>query len=628
MRCRHRGIAPGKSGDASPHSKGSMPILARGDNKTWVEAAVVVGAVVVLYFFTAARDIVVGDTPELITAAVTLGVPHPPGYPLFTMLGHLFSLLPFGPVPFRVNLLAVTCDALTVAVIFFTALRLSRSRPAAAIAALTLAVIPAFWTWSLVAEVFPLNNLLASVLIYLLVTWHQEPHRPGVLIGAFFVAGLALTNHHTIVLLAPAFCFVFWQHRAVLRTHPQLFAICIAAFCIGLLPYAYVPWASAHHPACNWGNVSSLRDLIALIARKSYGSRRLVGTASYMGGSPFARIIALCTFFGPVAGTLILLGAVQAYRRQRWYFWFSLIAFLCVGPLFAWITNLNIATAPSALFVLQRFFLLPQVVVAPLIAFGVLLIAEVIASSAPALPTRPLPLVAGALLIVLVVSVVTNYRRIDQSRNRIARSFGEDVLATVEPHAILLTTGDGVAIPLMYLSIAERKRPDVALIFLPLLPADWYLRQLRERYPDLAVPFDHYDGQRQNLRALIEANPGRPVAIIGTAPDKSLDQYYWSYQHGLVSVMEPASRQITLSEMTSDNEQLMKRYHPPSSRSINAESFESEILALYAQPASRIGHEYERGGWKKEARAWYQRALALDPNLPHVRQALAGLDRE
>jgi hypothetical protein len=595
------------------------------DVATFGVGATVAGLAFLLYFLTAARDIVVGDTPELITAAVTLGVPHPPGYPLFTMLGHLFSLLPFGPVPFRVNLLAVTCDALTVAVIFFTALRLSRSRPAAAIAALILAVIPVFWRWSLVAEVFPLNNLLASVLIYLLVAWHEEPHRPGVLIAAFFVTGLALTNHHTIVLLAPAFCFVLWQRRAVLRTRPQLFAICIAAFCTGLLPYAYVPWASAHHPAWNWGNVSSLRDLIALIARKSYGGRRLVGTASYMGGSPFARIIALCTFFGPVAGTLILLGAVQANRRQRWYFWFSLIEFLCVGPLFAWITNLNLATAPSALFVLQRFFLLPQVVVAPLIAFGVLLIAEVVASSVPA---RPMPLVAGALLIVLVVSVITNYRRVDQSHNRIARSFGEDVFTTVEPHAILLTTGDGIAIPLMYLSIAERKRPDVALISLPLLPADWYLRQLRERYPDLAVPYDHYDGQRQNLRALIEANPGRPVAIIGTVPDKSLDQYYWSYQRGLVSVMEPASRQITLSEMASDNEQLMERYHPPSFRSINSEGFESEILALYAQPALRIGHEYRRGGWKKEARAWYQRALALDPDLPHVQQAVASLERE
>jgi hypothetical protein len=86
-----------------------MPILTRADGKTWVVAVVVVGAAGLLYFLTAARDIVVGDTPELTTAAVTLGVPHPPGYPLFTMLGHLFSLLPFGPVPFRVNLLAVTC---------------------------------------------------------------------------------------------------------------------------------------------------------------------------------------------------------------------------------------------------------------------------------------------------------------------------------------------------------------------------------------------------------------------------------------------------------------------------------------------------------------------------------------
>jgi 4-amino-4-deoxy-L-arabinose transferase-like glycosyltransferase len=598
------------------------------DVATFGIGATVAGLAFLLYFLTAARDIVVGDTPELITAAVTLGVPHPPGYPLFTMLGHLFSLLPFDSVPFRVNLLAVTCDALAVAVIFLTALRLSRSRPAAVIAALILAVIPTFWRWSLVAEVFPLNNLLASVLIYLLVAWHKEPHRPGVLIAAFFMAGLALTNHHTIVLLAPAFCFVLWQHHAVLRTRPQLFAIFVAAFCIGLLPYAYVPWASAQHPAWNWGNVSSLRDLISLVARKSYGSRRLVGMTSYMGGSPFARIIALCTFFGPVVGTLTLLGAVQAYRRQRWYFWFSLIAFLCVGPLFTWITNLNLATAPSALFVLQRFFLLPQVVVAPLIAFGVLLIAEVIASSAPALPTRPLPLVAGALLIVLIVSMVTSYRRVDQSRNRIARSFGEDVFATVGPHAILLTSGDAFTIPLMYLSIVERRRPDVALIFSPLLPADWYLRQLRERYPDLAVPFDHYDGQRQNLRALIEANPGRSVAIIGTVPDKSLEKYYWSYQRGLVSVVEPQSRQITLSEMTSDNEQLMERYHPPSPGSINSESFESEILALYAQPAYRIGHKYERGGWKKEARAWYQRALAIDPNFPHVREALARLDRE
>src|SRR3989454_1661881 len=146
-----------------------MSILAGSNSKTWAGAIFVVSVAAVLYFLTAARDIVVGDSPELITAAVTLGVAHAPGYPLFTMLGHLFSLVPFGSIPFRVNLLSVTCDAVTIGVVYFSAFRLTRSQLAAAVAALLLAVDPIFWEWSLAAEVFPLNNLLAAVLILLLV---------------------------------------------------------------------------------------------------------------------------------------------------------------------------------------------------------------------------------------------------------------------------------------------------------------------------------------------------------------------------------------------------------------------------------------------------------------------------
>src|SRR6266404_6215391 len=181
-----------------------------------------------LYFFTTARDIVVGDTPELITAAVTLGVAHPPGYPLFTMLGHLFSVLPFGSIPFRVNLLSVLCDSIAVGIVYLTAARLVRSRTAAAVAALALAVNPTFWEWSLAAEVFPLNNLLAAILVLLLVRWHEQPARTAFLTAAFFVAGLALTNHQTIVLVGPAFCFVLWQRRSVLR--PGLLGIGVVAF--------------------------------------------------------------------------------------------------------------------------------------------------------------------------------------------------------------------------------------------------------------------------------------------------------------------------------------------------------------------------------------------------------------
>jgi hypothetical protein len=595
------------------------------DVATFVVGAVVVGFAFLLYFMTAARDIVVGDTPELITAAVTLGVPHPPGYPLFTMLGHLFSLLPLGPIPFRVNLLAVTCDALTVGIVYLTAWRLCANRMAAAIAALVLAVTPIFWAWSIVTDVFPLNNLLASLLIYLLVMWRERPDRTVLLVAMFFVGGLALANHQTIVLLGPAFGFVLWQGRAVWWRRPQILAICAIAFLVGLLPYLYVPWAAAHNPVINWGGVSSLKDLIALIARQSYGTMLLAGTTGFMAGSPMHRICELCLSFGPLMGPLVLLGLIQAYRQQRWYFWFSLLAFAGTGLFFVAIANLNLETYPHALFVLERFFLLSQVVLAPLSALGVLLIAEVISFRRPALRVWWLRIVGGAALIAVLATLVINYRSTDQSRNSIARSFGEDLFATVAPDAILLANGDAIALPLVYLHTVEGMRRDVTFIIASLLPADWYVRQLRKHYSDLIVPFDHSDARNGSLKMLIEANKKRTFVLAGNLPDneRSVGDSYWRYPFGLVGIIEPKSKEFGLQEVVSDNERLLNRYKPPAPRSIRAKSFESDILFCYAQTAFCIGNEYERAGLKRDARNWYQRTFALHPDLPGVREALA-----
>ena len=602
-----------------------MSNVTRLDGKSWTIATAIVLLAGVLYFLTAARDIVVGDTPELITAAVSLGVAHPPGYPLFTMLGHLLSLLPLSSIPLRVNLLAVACGALTVGVVYLTAFRLTTWRFAGAVAALLLAVNPTFWAWSLVGEVFQLNNLLAALLIYFLVLWHERPERTGFLLASSLLTGLALANHHTIVLLAPAFCFVLWQRRAVIFARPAIMAGCLVLFLLGLLPYLYIPWASAHHPAYNWGNVSSVRDLIDLVTRKSYGGRRLVSTPGYSGGSPFARLIALGLSFGPLAATLIALGAIQAHRSRRWYFWFSIIAFVFAGPFFVWISNLNIATAPSALFVLQRFFLLSQVVLAPLVAFGVLFIAELIASFVLPLRIAAMPIVATACLIAVATTVRMNYRKIDQSHNSIARRFGEDVLATAEPNSILLGTGDGLVFPLIYLQTIEGVGQHVTLIALPLLSADWYVRQLRERHPDFIIPFDRYDPRSNNLKMLVEANSNRKFYLLGSIgdADHSLDHDYYAYQHGLLNVIESKSKRFTIQEMVDDNEQLSKRYRPPAPQAIRSETFEHDILDVYAWPALRFGGEYERVGAKVEARTWYERALAIDPDLSLAREGLA-----
>ncbi len=594
-----------------------------------MSATVITATAGLLYLLTAARDITVGDSPELITVAVTLGVAHPPGYPLFTMLGHLFSLLPLGHVPFRVNLLSVTCDALTAGVVFLTVWQLCRSQVAAAMAALVLVVNATFWTWSLVAEVFPLNNLLASLFIYALVRWQEKPEQPAALIAAAFVAGLGLANHQTIVLLGPACAFVVWHvfrrcrqgdGYRVLRARHVLMAG--AAFLLGLLPYLYVPWASARHPEYNWGNVSSLHDLIALVARRSYGSAHLVSTPGYSGGSALLRILALLRSIGWLGCVLALAGLIQAYRRQRWYFWFVLIAFICVGPFFVAITNLNFATAPSALFVLQRFFLLSHVVIAPLYAFGFLAAGDLFPESARRGAWRRV----GTSVVLLCLAAITafHHRRVDQSRNTIARTFGDDMFATVEPGSILIATGDGIALPLVYLQQVERTRRDVTLVLLPLLAADWYVGQLRARYRDLHLPFDRYDAREKNLRTFVEANPGRLICLAGSiGNDASLNRDYWPRQHGLVAVVEPKSKRMTIDQLAVENEPLLRRYRPPLPQRIRPESFEKDILDAYAWPAFRLGDQYERAGAGQEARAWYARALSIDPYLAGLRAALA-----
>jgi hypothetical protein len=602
-----------------------MSILGGNNSRAWVGAGVVAAAAGILYFQTAARDIVVGDTPELTLAAATLGVAHAPGYPLFTMLGHLFSLLPFGSIPFRVNLLSVVCDTLTVGVVYFSAFRLTRSQLAAAAAALLLAVNPTFWEWSLAAEVFPLNNLLAALLILLLIVWHEEPERSAWLIAAFFVAGLASTNHQTIVLLAPAFCFVLWQRRSFLQ--PRLLATGIAAFIIGLLPYGYIPWAAGHHPVHNWGNISSFHDFVGLITRRSYGSTRLVPTPGYTGGPPWMRIAALGGSFEPIAALLIILGAVRAFRQAHWYFWFSLIAFIFAGPFFIWITGLNLATAPSALFVLQRFFLLSHVALAPLIAFGVLALVQFLVRHTGSTQSLTLRIVAATCLVAVVINVTTNYRRLDQSRNSIARHFGEDVFDTIRPNSILLVSGDGLAFPLMYLQKVENVGKETTLVVLPLLQGEWHVRQLREQHPDLVVPFDRYDPPSNNLQALVAANQTRTVALAGTAGnDHSLDTDYWPYQQGLLIFVTPKSQDVPLDQLLAENEELLGRCHPPEPRTVHSNTFEADILNVYAYPAFSIGGSCERVGLTEQARTWYQRALAINPQFSKAREALARLE--
>lgn len=609
---------------AEPQLPKEPTVAATGMRDIALGAAVALAAAV-LYARTAPHDIVLGDTPEFMVDAKILGVAHAPGYPLLTMLGTLFTNVPIDTLPFRLDLLAVLCSAGAVFFVYLTALRLTRQPLASAGAAALLAVNALFWSWANVLETFPLNDLLAAALLYLVVLWQERPTRARWLIAGAFVAGLGMTNHQTIGLLAPAVLYLLWRQWRFLARNPQVVLACVGAFAVGLLPYLYVPWAASRNPAFNWQDVHSFGDLIALISRQSYGSTDLIPTSQYRGGPVLLRVGALAAAFGP-AGVLVLIGFAAAFRHVRWYAITTLLAFLMVGPLFALISNVNL-TLPFALAILERFFLLSLVVTAPLVAFGLVALADLVARL---VPSRPAWASGAVLLAGLLSAIVLGYSGFgvaDRSGYHAARNFGEDILSSLEANTLLFAGGDEVVLPLAYLQLVEQKRPDVHVIMLGMINADWYLRQLRQRYPDLHIPFARYVGQRDAMKVIVTANQGRPMALVGVLPDDSLKDGYWFLSHGLVLQIVPLSLDVTLDELESANARLFGLYRAPAQSDLRPGSLDTVIATNYAQAAFRVGLEYDNVQVYDGARRWYERALALDPGYEPATQRLTALPK-
>jgi hypothetical protein len=576
-----------------------------------------------VYLASAARDIVVGDSGEFLSAAATLGVAHPPGYPLLVLLGHVFSWLPLGPMAFRINLLAVVCGAVTVGLIFSIARRLGVGSLPAAIAALSLALNPLFWEWSLAVEAFPLNNVLAAALIYCLVRWEAEPKRTGFLVAAALCGGLGAANHLTIIFLIPFVLVVMWRRRASITAQTVL--LCLAAVMVGLLPYLYIPWAASRHPFVNWGGVSSAHDLLRHFLRSDYGTGRLV--AAGPSGSPLDRLTGLGKSFTILESVLLVLGAIDAYRI-RWYFWGSLLSFALAGPAFVAYANMD-ASNPPLLWALGRFFLLPHVIAAPFAAFGAASIQEVIASQLPRADRRMVNAAVVSVATALILwTAVLRFREVDLSRNHLAHTFAQDALATVAPNSVLLARGDEVVFPVAYVQAVEKSRPDVTLVVMGLQGFAWYIPQLRRRDPALRIPFERYDPRNPaaTLRALVEANPTRPFALVGAAIDNSLTNVYWLYRRGVVEQLEPMSTDVGLDPAAQENERLLHMYRLPDPATVRRNTFEISLLDKYERAPTSIGDQFGLAHLDRQAEVWYRRALEIDPLDADVREKLAKLN--
>jgi hypothetical protein len=234
-----------------------------------------------LYGLTLAPTVVTlfDDSLEFQLVTYQLGIAHPSGYPLYTLLGWLFTRLPIGDVAYRVNLMSAVFGALTVALAYLIGLELvaglrqlsgkgpgDRSRQpwieilAALIGAVSLAVSPVFWSQATVAEVYTLNAAFVAGILWLLVRrrWQEKNDMLSEkrLLALAFLFGLSLTHHRTMIFLLPAIIFYLWGHfrdwrqrtRLVLETKDHLPAGVLwtgvrlaTALVAPLMLYLYIP---------------------------------------------------------------------------------------------------------------------------------------------------------------------------------------------------------------------------------------------------------------------------------------------------------------------------------------------------------------------------------------------------
>jgi tetratricopeptide (TPR) repeat protein len=448
-----------------------------------------------LYGATLCPTIYSGDAAELATAASTFGIAHPPGYPLYALLGNLWArALPIGELAWRVNLLSC-CAAVGAALLLALALiRLRVGVAAASFAALSLGAGLTFWSQALISEVYAFDMLLVALTLQVAARSRTAPTlRQAALV--LLCAGLWVGHRPVNAIYLPAVAGLAWPALRCCVRSPRAVAWSAAALLPAALVLLYLPWASAAEPLLDTGDPETWSRFFALISAQAYGHYLAAPSLGELG-----RIIAALPRELGVALLLAPLGLVVAWRSERH-----------VALVLGYLAAAGLVFASSYRVPDVTVFTLPAVfALAGLAAFGARALLAALGRVAPAF-VGPLLLLCGVLLLGAV-----NFRDNDLRGQTLARDFARDALELAGDRGLVISHVDTVSFSLWYAQAVERRRPDVLVVSRG-RAVDWHQEQARRLRPDLDVP--RYDGPDPASRwpALLALGNADKVDVFVTA---------------------------------------------------------------------------------------------------------------
>jgi len=480
---------------------------------------------------TAAPLLLAGDAGELVTAMFSLGVPHPPGYPLFSLTGKAASLFPLGDVGFRGNILSAVTVSLTALVAYEVMRELSGREFPAVFSGISLAIAFCSPVWGIAteSEVYAGSLFLELAALYLLLRW-KNVGGDRYAYAAAFVAGLSVSGHYSALVILPGLMFFMLIERPgstglVMRT--------VSFGLLGLSTFLYVPIRAHTGPPINWGEADGLTTFLAHISRAAYGdigASKIVGRlASESGGAGFqgtgmavallaivvaavlgylvskrrglpyaaycvaAVTLALLVKLSVTGFSAVKLGYTASLLSSQG--WWPLLVPAVYGLYLLFVGNRKqsyamalILLCMSVVYIYRvpddpRDYMLPvaEKFFAPWFAFTGILAGTGIAMACDyAKDTgrgRVLRLAAGPVSAAIGVALlIYNYPGEDRSRVFWPHDYSVDMMRTFEQDAVFLAEGDYQPFFSIYQQVVEEARPDVKVLTVSGIIFDGYDR--------------------------------------------------------------------------------------------------------------------------------------------------------